>query len=285
MIWNIILIMQLKDETAIITGSTSGIGKKLAEIFLNEWCKVTICSRSEEKVKNTLTELKEKYGNSVIGTTCDVSKPEDVKNLVDLTLKEFGSIRILVANAGLNLKYGPFEYMTPEMVNSDAIKVLGANLIGTMNSISAVIPQMIKQKYGRIVTLSGGGASRALTNMALYSASKGGIDTFSKCFAQELKERDDDIKINIFNPGMLKTNLATNIGIVPGWRNEDSVKEESELAFKYLGGDIEKSCSKVIPFVLPTCTKNGTKFTGVSVMNMIRGGIKLKKVLKELRND
>jgi short-subunit dehydrogenase len=171
------------------------------------------------------------------------------------------------------------------MVFSEALAVIGTNLIGIINSVSAVLPQMIKQKYGRIVTLSGGGASRALTNMTIYSASKGGVVTFSKCLAQELKERDDDIKINIFNPGMLKTNLGTNIEIVSGWKDEDLAKEESELAFEYLGGDIEKSCSKVIPFVLPSCNKNGASFSGVSVMNMIRGGIKFKKILKERENN
>ena len=238
-----------------------------------------------ECASKTLSEFKKQFGDSVIGFPCDVTDPVSLKKIVQNTIEAFSSIRILVANAGRNIRYGPFEYISPEMVISDAQAVIGTNLIGTMNSVSAVMPQMIKQKYGRIVTLSGGGASRALTNMALYSASKGGIDTFSKCFAQELKERDDDIKINIFNPGMLKTNLATNIEIVPGWRDEDSVKKESELAFEYLGGDIEKSCSKVIPYVLPTCTKNGVKFSGVSVLNMIRGGIKLRKVLKERRNN
>ena len=73
----------MKNETAIITGSTSGIGKKIAELFLREGCKVTICSRNKTKVNQTLAEFKEKFGDSVIGVPCDVSDPVAVKSLVN----------------------------------------------------------------------------------------------------------------------------------------------------------------------------------------------------------
>jgi len=76
----------MKNETAIITGSTSGIGKKTAELFLQEGCKVTICSRKENNVKQTLAEFKEKFGDSVIGIPCDVSDPVAVKSLIDETI-------------------------------------------------------------------------------------------------------------------------------------------------------------------------------------------------------
>ena len=190
--------MRMENETAIITGSTSGIGKKLAEIFLKEGCKVTICSRNVKKVQETVSEFKEKYKDAVIGIACDVSDIESMKNVVEKTIKEFGSVRILVSNAGLNTTYGPFEYLSPSQVTSDAQTVLATNLIGTINAITTVLPYMITQKYGRIVTLAGAGADRPLPHMTLYSASKGGILSFSKCLAEELKESHDDIKINIF---------------------------------------------------------------------------------------
>ncbi len=278
----------MKNETSIVTGSTSGIGKKLAETFLKEGCKVAICSRSAEHVYDTLSELKPEFGSSIIGFPCDVNKPEDLKNLVSKVMEAFGSIRILVANAGLEKNYGPFEYMPPEMVYENANFILGVNLIGMMNSIAAVLPQMKKQKYGRIVTLSGGGADRPLSNMTIYSASKGGVVAFSKCFAEELKEsnaKDGDIKINIFQPGMQKTGLTTHTGVVPGWMDAETVKRNSELALKYLGGDLEESCSKVIPFVLPSCKKNGKVFRGFKIMNMIKGGMKLRKEMKKMRQD
>lgn len=162
----------MKNETALITGSTNGIGKKTAELFLREGCKVMICSRKEEHVKNTLAEFKVKYGDSVIGLKCDVSDPVAVKSVIDETIKNFGSVRILVANAGINLEYGPFEHIPLEKVNVDAKTVIETNLIGVINSISAVLPHMIKQGYGRIITLGGGGADRPIEHMTIYSASK-----------------------------------------------------------------------------------------------------------------
>ena len=280
--------MSMENETAIITGSTSGIGKKLAELFLRQGCKVAICSRSTEHVNATLSEFKPKFGSSVIGFPCDVSKPEDLNNLVEKVIADFGSIRILVANAGIEKNYGPFEYMPSEMAYENAKFIIGVNLIGMMNSIAVVLPQMKKQKYGRIITLSGGGADRPLPNMTIYSASKGGVVAFSKCFAEELKEsnaKDGDIKINIFQPGMQRTGLTTHTDVVPGWMDVETVKKDSELVLNYLGGNLEESCRKVIPFVLPSCKKNGQLFHGFKIMKMIKGGMKLRKEMKKMRLD
>ena len=271
----------MKNETAIVTGSTSGIGRKIAELFLREGCKVAICSRNENKVNETLVELKEKFGDSVIGFPCDVSNPDNLKQLVKKVVEMFGSIRILVANAGINLTYGPFEYMTLEKVSSDAPKVVGINLIGTIYTIAAVIQQMIKQGYGRIVTLSGGGADRPVEHMAIYSASKGGVISFSKCLALELEKKGYDIKVNIFNPGMIKTNLY-NVLPVEGWKDKETLKRESELVLKHVGTDIEETCSKIIPYVLPTCKKSGKSFRGFSIKKMISGFKKLRKEMQKM---
>ena len=175
--------MLMKNETAIITGSTSGIGKKIAEIFLKEGCKVTISSRNEENVDKTVSEFKEIYGESVIGVPCDVSDLEALQNVMETTINKFGSIRILVANAGVNSTYGPLEYINPKQAASDAQKVIGTNLTGVINSITTVFPYMIQQNYGRIITLAGAGADRPVPHMTIYSASKGGVLSFSKCFA------------------------------------------------------------------------------------------------------
>ncbi|MFX1532497.1 MAG: SDR family oxidoreductase [Promethearchaeota archaeon] len=271
----------MKNETAIITGSTSGIGKKTAELFLREGCKVAICSRKEDHVKQTLVELREKFGNLVIGMTCDVSDHSAVKTLIDETINTFGTVRILVANAGINLKYGPFEYIPLEAAYLDAKEVIGINLIGVINSISAVLPQMIKQKYGRIVTLGGGGADRPIEHMTIYSASKGGVLAFSKCLAEELNKRDSDIKINIFFPGMINTNLTTSAQLIEAWKDKETYEREFELILKYVMTDIEESCSKVIPYVLPSCDSNGKVFRGFSIMKLIKG---FKKIRKEMKN-
>lgn len=277
--------MRMSNETAIITGSTSGIGKKIAELFLSEGCKVAICSRNEDNVKKTLLEFKERFGDSVIGEVCDVTNPSALTELIEKTINAFGSIRILVANAGLNLSYGPFHFLSLEKVASDAEIVIGTNLIGAINSIAAVIPQMKKQFYGRIVTLSGGGADRPIEHMTIYSASKGGVTAFSRCLAQEFKKEEEDIKINIFQPGMIKTNLSKVTNVIKEWKDEEQYKKEFDLIIKYVASDIGESCSKVIPFALPTCKANGKSFRGFSIKKLISGFRKIKKMQKKLEKE
>ena len=273
--------MKMINETAIVTGSTSGIGKKIAELFLKEGCKVTICSRNQTNVNQTVAEFEKQFGDSVIGVPCDVSDSDAVKNLIDKTIEAFGSIRILVANAGENLTYGPFQYLTLDQVNSDAKKIIGTNLIGTINSISAVLPQMIKQKYGRIITLSGGGADRPMENMTIYSASKGGVVAFSGCLAKELEKGDNDIKINIFQPGMIFTNLY-NVTLIEAWKDKESYDAEMELLKKYAMTDVEKSSMTVIPYALSTCKDNCKSFRGFPLAKMIRGFMRVSKEMKRL---
>jgi NAD(P)-dependent dehydrogenase (short-subunit alcohol dehydrogenase family) len=272
----------MKNETAIITGSTSGIGRKIAELFLREGCKVAICSRKETHVQQTLDELKETFGDLVIGMTCDVSDPNAVKFLVDKTVDLFGSVRILVANAGINLTYGPFEYLPLEKANSDANTVISTNLIGVINSISAVLPYMIKQGYGRIITLGGGGASRPIENMTLYSASKGGVLAFSKCLAKEFENNDSNLKINIFFPGMIDTNLVKTAQVIEAWKDLETYEREFALIRKYVMTDIEESCTNVIPYALPKCQDNGKVFRGFSGMKLGMGFMKVRKEMKKL---
>lgn len=269
------------NETAIVTGSTSGIGKKIAELFLREGCKVAICSRNETNVNQTVAEFKVKFSDSVIGIPCDVSDPIALKKLVDKTIETFGSIRILVANAGVNLTYGPFRYLDLDQVNNNANTIIGINLIGAINSISAVLPQMIEQKYGRIISLTGGGADRPMENMTIYSASKGGVVAFSQCLAKELDAEEHDIKVNIFQPGMIYTNLY-NVELIESWKDKESFESEMDLLKKYVMTDVEKSSMAVIPYALPTCKDNGKSFRGFPLAKMIKGFMKVSKERKRL---
>jgi NAD(P)-dependent dehydrogenase (short-subunit alcohol dehydrogenase family) len=277
--------MRLQNETAIVTGGTSGIGKKITQLFLQEGCKVAICSRNESNVVKTVDEFRIKFRDKILGFPCDVADTTSVKIFVDRVASQFGSVRILVANAGLAGLYGPFANIPYDQLGPNIDAVIGTILRGTLNTISAVLPHMIKQKYGRIVALSGGGADRPLTHMTTYSAAKGGVVAFSKCLALELAVRSEDIKINIYQPGMLRTGLTSHSEIVPGWLDPDTVHKQSELALQYLGGDLEVSTHKVLPYVLPSCKQNGTSFRGFSVRKLIRGAMRLKKVQKTMAQD
>ncbi len=275
--------MKLKGETAIITGSTSGIGKKLAEILLKEGCKVSICSRNRDKVNATVTEFQKLYGDSVIGAACDVSRFGELKKLAEKTIAHFGSIRILIANAAVFPIYGPFKCLSEEQLDSVTRAAIDINLIGTINSIGAVLPWMQKQHYGRIITLSGGGADGKVPYATLYAATKGGISAFSKCLAEELKKDNKaDITLNIFQPGMVKTNLDKEAIFVAGWKDEKTFRLERERLYNLVYTDIGKCCRKVIPYIIPGCKANGKVFLGFSFLKMIPKLPKIQKAMKEL---
>lgn len=274
--------MKLTGETVLITGSTSGIGKKTAEILLREGCRVTICSRSSDKVQKTLDEFRKEFGENVQGVVCDVSEPDSVRYAADQTAEKFGSLRVLIANAGISPIYGPFEYLAENQVKDLADRIIDVNLKGTFNSVAAALPYMRKQKYGRIVTLTGGGASRPVRNFTLYSASKGGIAAFSRCLAEELKNTEDDIKINIFQPGPMKTDLNRKLTLVSGWKNQDAFQKQWEKLFDSVDLDIEKCCLRILPLVSPGCRFSGKEIPGFSMIGMLPKLFKVQKLMKSL---
>ena len=234
--------MSLKNETAIVTGGTSGLGKRITEHLLEQGCRVAICSRHEQHVNATITELSSKYTNAnIIGYPCDVADPLAVQSFTNRVAKEFGSIRILVANAGLAGMYGPFANIPYNQLAEHERSVIGTILLGTIQTISAVLPFMVQQKYGRIVTLCGGGVERPLVHQTVYSSAKGGVTTFSKCLALEFSQRKEDIKINIYEQGFIRTGLTSSGDIVPGWSNPEVVKKNTDLALQYIGTDITAS--------------------------------------------
>ena len=118
----------MKDETVIITGSTSGIGKHMAGVFLELGAKVMISSRNQERVDSTL-KLYKQYGDSVAGQVCDTTDIKSLEDLVESAVSKFGSVRILIANAGINTRYGPFDKMPLSMASEEIKKMLDVNLI------------------------------------------------------------------------------------------------------------------------------------------------------------
>ncbi len=143
---------------------------------------------------------------------------------------------------------------------------------------------MIKQKYGRIIALSGGGADRPVEHMTIYSASKGGVVAFSQCLAKEFEAEENDIKINLFQPGMVLTNLY-NVTLIEAWKDKETYDAEFEILKKYVMTDVEKSSMTVIPYALPTCKDNGKTFRGGSITKMIRGFMKFSKELKRMNKE
>ena len=114
----------------------------------------------QKRLRRTVEEFESKFKDAIFGFVCDVADPIAVKNFVDSAAESLGSIRIAIPNAGVAGMYGPFDHIPYDDVAPNANLVIGTILLGTLHTVSAVLPYMIQQKYGRIITLTGGGANR-----------------------------------------------------------------------------------------------------------------------------
>jgi 3-oxoacyl-[acyl-carrier protein] reductase len=198
--------MKLKNLNALITGGSQGLGKVIAEFFLREGANVVICSRGEKELLATRDELAKKFpAQKVFAKTCDVSNEAQVNELVAFALRELGSLQVLVLNAGI---YGPMG--ATESVSLDEWKrALDINLYGVLLPCRAVIPLFKKNGRGKIVVLSGGGATNPLPNISAYAASKAAVVRLMETLAEELKSFHVDV--NAIAPGALATRLVDEV--------------------------------------------------------------------------
>ena len=198
--------MKLPGLNTLITGGSQGLGKTIAEHFLREGANLVLCARNEGDLAATRTELAAKFpAQKIFAQPCDVSNETQVNHLVDFALRELGSLHALVLNAGI---YGP---MGPtESVPLDEWKrAIEINLYGVLLPCRAVIPHFKKAGRGKIVVLSGGGATNPLPNISSYAASKAAVVRLMETFAEELKPFR--VEVNAIAPGALNTRFVDDV--------------------------------------------------------------------------
>ena len=198
--------MKLKNNNALITGGSQGLGKAIAEYFLREGANVALCARNEKELLATRDELAAKFpGQKVIAKTCDVANESQVNDLVAFALHELGSLNALVLNAGIYGPMGPTETVPLD----DWRRALDINLFGVLLPCRAVIPHFKKAGRGKIVVLSGGGATNPLPNISAYAASKAAAVRLMETLAEEL--RPFHVDVNAIAPGALATRLVDEV--------------------------------------------------------------------------
>lgn len=199
--------MKLKGRSAIITGASQGLGLEVAKKFLQEGANVMICARSAEPLKLAREELQQFVGknNKVLAKPTDVSNVDQMNELVNETLSEFGQIDILVANAAVYGTKGPIEEIDWE----EWSRAIDINLKGTVLQCRSVLPHFKKNRYGKILILSGGGATKPMPNLSAYAASKAGVVRFAETLAEEVKSFNIDV--NTVAPGAMNTRLLDEV--------------------------------------------------------------------------
>jgi NAD(P)-dependent dehydrogenase (short-subunit alcohol dehydrogenase family) len=200
--------MSLAGRSAIITGANQGLGREIASQFVAAGANVFLIARGREALTETIEALRAaRPGNSqiVAGECGDIGDPAQVARAVSAGLAALPGLEILVNNAGVYGPIGPVE--SNDFAEWEA--AIRINLLGTVSMCRAVLPRFKSQRYGKIVNLSGGGATAPLPNFSAYAASKVAVVRFTETLAEEIKEFGIDI--NAIAPGALNTRLLDEV--------------------------------------------------------------------------
>jgi NAD(P)-dependent dehydrogenase (short-subunit alcohol dehydrogenase family) len=200
--------MDLKGRSAIITGANRGLGRAIAASFVQAGANVLLVARSQEllgAVQQELAPLVSQAGQRVEAMCGDVANPASCAAIVQQGLELLPDITILVNNAGV---YGPMG-LIEEIDWDDWVEAIQINLFGAVLMCRQVIPLMRARGYGKIINLSGGGATAPLPRISAYAASKVAIVRLTETFAEEL--RDAHVDVNAIAPGALNTRLLDEV--------------------------------------------------------------------------
>lgn len=194
----------LVQRVAIVTGGGRGIGRAIALAFAEEGADIVVVSRTPVEIEATAVEIGTRRRRA-LAIPADVSNPQDVRAMVERTVREFGTVHILVNDAGVQ---GPIGLL----VNNDAEQwrqTIRINLVGAFLCCKAVLPVMIQQGYGKIINLSGGGATSPRPYFTAYAASKAAVVRLTETLAEEVKEYN--IQVNAIAPGAVNTRMLDEV--------------------------------------------------------------------------
>jgi NAD(P)-dependent dehydrogenase (short-subunit alcohol dehydrogenase family) len=192
---------------AIITGGGQGLGATVAQHYVAAGASVMICGRNLASLEAVKAKLEPRLaaGQRVEIVAADVAVPGQVDTLVAETLKRLGRIDVLVNNAGI---YGPMGRID-EVDWKEWTEAISINLMGTVYPSRAVLPHYLERGRGKIINISGGGATNPLPGISAYAASKAAVVRFTETMALEVKDRR--IEVNAIAPGLLATRLTDQL--------------------------------------------------------------------------
>ena len=193
--------MKLKDQVALVTGGSRGIGRAIVKAFAAEGAKVAFVFRGNQAAADSLVQEVTQAGGTALALQADVTNAEAAQGCVERAEKEWGRFDILVNNAGI-IRDDLFIRMEPDAWHS----VLQTNLGGTYNFCKAVAYMMMRQRRGRIINISSVAAEHVNPGQTNYAASKGAINAFTRALAVELASRG--VTVNAIAPGFIETDMS-----------------------------------------------------------------------------
>jgi glucose 1-dehydrogenase len=205
--------MRLQDKVAMVTGAATGIGQAIAVRFAREGAAVVIDYIGKPDLAAKTQAQISSFGGKSVAVAADISKPDQVQNLIDAAVKAFGKLDIVVNNAGVEKKLAFVDYPLEELQ-----KILNVNLIGPFLVSQAAARQMIEQgRGGRLINISSVHEDLPMPTNAAYCVSKGGLRMLTRTIAVELAK--DKITVNNIGPGAVFTPIDSDVEAKPEMEN------------------------------------------------------------------
>ena len=207
-------LFDMSGKVAVITGSSRGIGRAIAERMAEHGAKVVISSRKQDVCDQVTKEINEKFGKgTAVAIAANISSKENLQNLVDESNRAFGKIDVLVCNAASNPYYGPLGGISDDQFR----KILDNNIVANHWLIALVAPQMIERRDGSITIISSIGGLKGSTVLGAYAISKAADMQLARNLACEYGPKN--VRVNCIAPGLIKTDFAKAL-----WDNPETLK-------------------------------------------------------------
>jgi NAD(P)-dependent dehydrogenase (short-subunit alcohol dehydrogenase family) len=207
-------LFNMTGQVALITGSSRGIGKAIAEEMAEQGAKVVISSRKQDVCDTVAAEINAKYGaGTAIAVAANISSKADLQNLVDETRRAFGKITALVCNAASNPYYGPSAGISDDQFR----KIMDNNILSNHWLIQMVAPEMLERGDGSITIVSSVGGIKASTVIGIYCISKAADMQMARNLADEFGPQG--VRVNCIAPGLIKTDFARAL-----WENPETLE-------------------------------------------------------------
>jgi len=252
----------LEGKTAVITGSSRGLGLAIAKACAEQGANVVLAARTEATLHSAVAELRSQ-GYKVEGLVCDTAKLEDVERLAQGAVLAFGSLDVWINNAGISAPYGLTMSIAPDQIK----KVVDTNIMGVYYGSHVAMRQFLAQRSGKLINLLGRGESGPVPYQNPYASSKAWVKSFTKALAKEYT--GSGVEVMAINPGLVITEMLTRVDAIAGF--EEKVLPLNTV-IRFWGNLPEVPAQKVV-WMASSATdgKNGLMINFLSFGQMMAG--------------